>query len=96
MHTEVMLMCQINVVLLVLPRKEMLMCIVLIALYLSNFFLALSLYPYEAKFVLKLLRDQTMNDRNTEKTPTKKAMSFNQTYRYIDDVLSFETNTSTL
>jgi hypothetical protein len=58
MYNEDMLMCQTNVVLLVLHRKGMLMYIVLIAVSLSNFFLGLYLYPYEAQFVLKLLRDK--------------------------------------
>jgi hypothetical protein len=42
----------------------------------------LFLNSYEAEFVQKLLRD------NNQKKPKKLAVSFNHTFRYIDDVLS--------
>jgi hypothetical protein len=42
----------------------------------------LFLYSYEAEFVQKLLQD------NNKKKKKKLAVSFNHTFRYIDDVLS--------
>jgi hypothetical protein len=47
---------------------------------LSTYFLFL--YSYEAEFVQKLLQDNKK----------KLAMSFNHTFRYIDDVLSINNN----
>jgi hypothetical protein len=48
----------------------------------------LFLYSYEAEFVQKLLQDNTQTKKQTNKQTKKLAMSFNHTFRYIDDVLS--------
>jgi hypothetical protein len=48
----------------------------------------LFLYSYEAKFIQKLLRDKKQKQKQTKKKKRKLAVSFNHTYRYIDDVLS--------